>query len=161
MTWVWFIFYVIVAISGRILATRFSVRGGGINYLVSGSVTMIACIGYPTVLDLFRDWIHIPWIDFFWSWVIGFLCSIPLLLTTRYEKRENGKIYLQRNWSFLIVLVILMFVKFVFREYFHNLDYITITLIAGIFGLGYLGPFRLGCYFKFRQANKKQASKTS
>ncbi|MGZ4122667.1 MAG: CcdC family protein [Tumebacillaceae bacterium] len=93
--------------------------------------------------------------------VIGVLFSIPLILTTHYEVREDGLIYAKQNKGFIFALVGLVIVRLALREYITFVDQGTLAILFYLLGVSYLTVWRVVSFIKFRKVyNEHQAGKS-
>lgn len=95
-----------------------------------------------------------------WEWIcaviFGFLLSIPLIWTTNYEIRSDQHIYAVRNKSFIITFLIVFIVRFLFRDYLKWLGPETEVALFMTVALGYILPWRIISFIKFRQLYKNR-----
>jgi membrane protein CcdC involved in cytochrome C biogenesis len=82
---------------------------------------------------------------------LGLLFSIPMVMTTNYEVREDNQIYAKKSTAFIFALVGLVIVRLALREYFSTIDQVTLSLLSLILALGYVGVWRITSYIKFRK----------
>jgi membrane protein CcdC involved in cytochrome C biogenesis len=82
---------------------------------------------------------------------LGLLFSIPMVMTTNYEVREDNLIYAKKSIAFIFALVGLVIVRLALREYFSTIDPITLSFLSLILAIGYLGVWRITSYIKFRK----------
>lgn len=95
-----------------------------------------------------------------WEWIcaaiFGFLLSIPLIWTTNYELRSDQHIYAVRNKSFIITFLIVFIVRFLLRDYLTWLGPETEVALFMTVVLGYILPWRIISFIKFRQLYKNR-----
>jgi len=95
---------------------------------------------------------HFP----FWWGLIAFVAgalflATPLIWTSRFEA-VNGKIYLKRSFSFIVILIALLSVRLLLHSYVEQ--YISIPQTAGLFftlAFGMILPWRIGMYLRYRR----------
>ncbi|MFC9598960.1 CcdC protein domain-containing protein [Peribacillus butanolivorans] len=95
-----------------------------------------------------------------WEWVcagiFGFLLSIPLIWTTNYELRSDQHIYAVRSKSFIITFLIVLIFRFLLRDYLKWLGPETEASLFMTVALGYILPWRIISFIKFRQLYKSR-----
>lgn len=95
-----------------------------------------------------------------WEWIcaaiFGFLLSIPLIWTTHYELRFDQHIYAIRNKSFIITFLIVLIIRFLLRDYLKWLGPETEAALFMTVALGYILPWRIISFIKFRQLYKSR-----
>ncbi|MFD2446989.1 CcdC protein domain-containing protein [Bacillus sp. CGMCC 1.16607] len=82
--------------------------------------------------------------------LLGCILSIPLVLTTAYERRENGKIYVKKSLAFVILFVLIFAVRWTIRGII-DMDSDSRMLLFFIAACGYLIPWKISSYYKFRK----------
>ncbi|SDW19250.1 CcdC family protein [Paenibacillus sp. CF384] len=80
----------------------------------------------------------------------GLVLSIPLILTTNYEVREDGQIYAKKSTGFMISFVGLVLLRLVALDYLSDLDPNELSGIFILVAVGYVIPWRIASYIKFR-----------
>lgn len=92
---------------------------------------------------------------FLWEWgvalAIGAVLSIPLIWTTNYEIREDQHIYAKRNMGFIIAFVVVALIRFLLKDYMSMIDADTKTALFIVVAVGYVVPWRVVSYMKFRE----------
>jgi membrane protein CcdC involved in cytochrome C biogenesis len=90
-----------------------------------------------------------------WEWVaalaIGMLLSVPLIWTTRYEMREDHLIYTKKNIGFAVAFVAVLAIRFALKNSLSMIDPQTKAALFMTLVFGYLVPWRVVSYFKFRR----------
>jgi membrane protein CcdC involved in cytochrome C biogenesis len=89
--------------------------------------------------------------EVFIAFALGLLFSIPMVMTTNYEVREDKQIYAKKSTAFIFAFVGLVIVRLALREYFTTIDPITLSLLSLILALGYVSVWRIMSYIKFRK----------
>ena len=82
--------------------------------------------------------------------LIGVLFTVPLIVLTNYEQREDGNIY-TKKCRFLITFIALIILRYGSRRYIVDLDQQTIGLLFYVVAVSYIIPWRIACYIKFRK----------
>lgn len=90
-----------------------------------------------------------------WEWcsalAFGVLLSIPFIWTTNYERRADQKIYAVKNKSFIIAFLAVLAVRFLLRDYLNALDAATQSALFITVAIGYILPWRMVSFIKFRK----------
>ena len=81
---------------------------------------------------------------------IGLLLSIPLIILSGYEVREDGQIYAKKYCFYCYILVIVL-LRAYFRRHLQGLDPKSIGILFYTLAVCYIVPWRIGCYIKFRK----------
>lgn len=89
--------------------------------------------------------------------LIGVLLSVPLMLTTNYEIRQDGQIYAQKNKTFFIALLAVLLIRIVLRQFFSGMNPANTALLFYTVGLSYVVPWRIVSIVKFRMVKQSQA----
>jgi len=87
---------------------------------------------------------------------IGIVLSIPLMLTTNYEIREDGQLYAQKNKSFFIALLAVLLIRVVLRQYFSGMEPMSVATLFYVVAIAYILPWRIVSFVKFRIAKESQ-----
>jgi membrane protein CcdC involved in cytochrome C biogenesis len=82
--------------------------------------------------------------------VLGFLFSLPLILTTDYERREDGMIYAKKSVKFIILFLVLFALRWTVRGIL-DMDSDSRMKLFFITACSYLIPWKLASFYKFRQ----------
>lgn len=88
--------------------------------------------------------------------VIGILLAIPLVMTTNYEVRQDGKIYAQKNKGFFIALIAVVAIRFLLRQFIGGIDPASLSLLFFTVAITYVVPWRIVSFIKFRQVKLSQ-----
>jgi membrane protein CcdC involved in cytochrome C biogenesis len=76
--------------------------------------------------------------------------SIPLILTTGYERREDGRIYAKKSLSFIILFLLLFAIRWTFRGII-DMDSDSRMKLFFITACAYLIPWKVLSFYKFRK----------
>lgn len=82
----------------------------------------------------------------------GGLLSIPMIITTQYEVREDGLIYPKQSKAFLFAIVGVVLVRLLAREYITGLDQLTLAALFYVMAVTYVLLWRITSFMKFRRA---------
>jgi membrane protein CcdC involved in cytochrome C biogenesis len=121
------------------------IKGNGVRLLVPILLLIpsISLILNPKVHAVAGEWLAAAG--------VGCLLSIPLIWTTNYERREDQHIYAVKNIGFIISFVAVLVVRFILRGYLSALDQETTTALFLTVALGYIVPWRIVSFLKFRK----------
>jgi membrane protein CcdC involved in cytochrome C biogenesis len=105
----------------------------------------------PGVSFLFSQPVEVaPWE--WWAAVgVGVALSLPLIWTTNYERREDKQIYAVRNKGFFISFIAIVAFRLLLRDYLVTLDEQATTMLVLTMAIGYLIPWRIVSFLKFRK----------
>jgi membrane protein CcdC involved in cytochrome C biogenesis len=87
---------------------------------------------------------------------IGILLAVPLVLTTNYEVRQDGKIYAQKNKGFFIALIAVVAIRFLLRQFIGGMDPASLGLLFFTVAISYVVPWRIVSFIKFRKVKLSQ-----
>jgi membrane protein CcdC involved in cytochrome C biogenesis len=141
---------IVIAVAGLILWRRTRnmyrpVKGNGIRILIP------ALFLIPGIMMILNPQVH----AYAWEWIsalaLGLLLSIPLIWTTGYEIREDQNIYIKKNVSFIFAFVAVLALRFLLRNYLSMIDQQTKTALFMLVATGYIVPWRIVSYIKFRK----------
>lgn len=82
--------------------------------------------------------------------LLGCILSIPLILTTGYERREDRMIYVKKSLAFVILFVLIFAIRWTIRGII-DMDSDSRMLLFFIAACGYLIPWKISSYYKFRK----------
>ncbi|MBG9836666.1 MULTISPECIES: CcdC family protein [Bacillus cereus group] len=91
---------------------------------------------------------------------IGILFSVPLIVLTNYERRDDGNIYTKKSAAFLITFIALIILRYGSRQYIIDLDQQTIGLLFYVVAVSYIIPWRIASYIKFRKVWRRNSNQT-
>jgi membrane protein CcdC involved in cytochrome C biogenesis len=148
-------FYTIVILIAALVLWRRTramyhpIKGNGIRLILPVLYLMPLCF-----LVIANPKVHLAG----WAWgcafAFGFLLSIPLILTTNYELRSDHKIYAVKNNNFILLFLLVFIVRFILRDYFKWLGPDTEGALFVTVAFGYILPWRIVSYLKFRKLSK-------
>jgi membrane protein CcdC involved in cytochrome C biogenesis len=92
------------------------------------------------------------------AFAFGLLLSVPLIWTTNYELRSDQHIYAVKNISFIIAFLVILIIRFLFRDYLKWLGPETVGALFITIALGYILPWRIISFLKFRKLYKSQVN---
>ncbi|CAG9610138.1 CcdC protein domain-containing protein [Pseudoneobacillus rhizosphaerae] len=82
--------------------------------------------------------------------LFGFLLSIPLILTTGYERREDGSIYVKKSLAFIFLFLTLFAIRWTLRGII-DMDSDSRMKLFFITACAYLIPWKVLSFYKFRK----------
>lgn len=88
--------------------------------------------------------------------LIGVFLAVPLILTTNYEIRKDGQIYAQRNTAFFIVLLAVLAIRIVLRQFFSEMDSASLAVLFFSVAFCYVALWRISSFVKFRKVKQVQ-----
>ena len=91
---------------------------------------------------------------------IGVLFSMPLIVLTNYERRDDGNIYTKKSAVFLITFIALVVLRYGSRQFIVDLDQQTVGLLFYVVAVSYIIPWRIACYIKFRKVWRENSNHT-
>ena len=124
-------------------------KGNGLRLLVPIPILLIG--GTIAILQIkghINIWYELAGLAF------GILLSIPLIYTTNYEIRDDNNIYAVRNKAFFVSIVVLIVIRLLLRDYLATFGVQTEMLIFLAIGFGYVIPWRVASYTKFRKVKQ-------
>lgn len=150
-------FYILViAIAALVLWRRTRamyppIKGNGIRLLLPVLFVLL-----PSIPIILNPKAHAE----VWEWIaalaLGVLLAIPLIRTTNNERRSDQHIYAVRNRRFIIAFLIVFAIRFLLRDHLHWLGPETEAALFITVTIGYILPWRIASYMKFRQLYKQQ-----
>jgi membrane protein CcdC involved in cytochrome C biogenesis len=97
---------------------------------------------------------------YLWEWVaalgLGALLSIPLIWTTNYELREDRHIYAKKNTGFIVAFIAIVMIRLFMRDYMGNVEQETQMALFMVVAVGYIVPWRIVSYKKFRELHRQR-----
>lgn len=105
----------------------------------------------PSLFLILNPKAHAPAWEWSTAMAIGLLLSLPLIFTTNYERREDQQIYAVKNIGFFISFIGVLAIRFLLRDYLSGMDPETMAALIMTVLLGYVIPWRIVSYLKFRK----------
>ncbi|GIP39282.1 cobalamin biosynthesis protein CbiX [Paenibacillus sp. J31TS4] len=121
------------------------IRGNGIRILIP----MLFML--PGMSLIFNPDVSEPVWEFWIAFGIGMVFSIPLIWTTSYEVREDNRIYAKKNWGFVVAFVGILLIRLILRQELTNIDPMGKMALFMMVAFGYIIPWRIVSYIKFRR----------
>ncbi|MCH5585363.1 cytochrome c biogenesis protein CcdC [Shimazuella sp. AN120528] len=122
------------------------IKGNGIGILIPIPIFLLMCfLAVSQQKGAFHVWYELAGIIF------GFAMSIPLILATNYEIREEGQIFAVRNKVFIYTFIAIIIIRILLHQYLQMLGTQTEMMILLAVASGYLIPWRVASYLKFRK----------
>ncbi|MFF2480921.1 CcdC family protein [Paenibacillus sp. NPDC058071] len=154
------LYVMIAAIAALILWRRTRsmyrpIRGNGIRLLIP-MVFML-----PGTMLLFNPDVNVPGWAYGAALGVGVVFSIPLIWTTDYEVREDKQIYAKKNMGFFVAFIGVVAVRFALRQELSSLDPQSSAALFMTVAFGYIIPWRIVSYIKFRRIAKQSSTKMS
>ncbi|NHM31994.1 CcdC protein domain-containing protein [Neobacillus terrae] len=154
-----FSFYPIVILIAALVLWRRTramyrpIKGNGVKLLLPILYLLIPCV--PIILNP-KVQAH-SW-ELIMAFAFGLLLSVPLIWTTNYELRSDQHIYAVKNMSFIIAFLVILIIRFLFRDYLKWLGPETVGALFVTIALGYISPWRIVSFLKFRKLYKSQVN---
>ena len=129
------------------------ITGNGVKLLLPILYLLIPCV--PIILNpkvQAQSW------ELVMAFALGLLLSVPLIWTTNYEIRSDQHIYAVKNMSFIIAFLVILIIRFLFRDYLKWLGPETVGALFVTIALGYILPWRILSFLKFRKLYKSQVN---
>jgi membrane protein CcdC involved in cytochrome C biogenesis len=146
---------VVLIIWRRVRSMQRPIKGQGLRMLIPLLFLL------PGLLMFLNPHIHAA----AWEWlaaiIVGVALSVPLIWTTNYEIRQDGQIYPQKNMGFITALISVIAIRFLLREYLAVIDPETQAALFMIVAIGYLIPWRVTSFMKFRTLYTQQKTALS
>lgn len=152
-------FYLIVILIAALVLWRRTramyrpIKGNGVRLLLPILYLLIPCVPIilnPKVQALSWEWVM--------AFAFGLLLSVPLIWTTNYELRSDQHIYAVKNRSFIIAFLVILIIRFLFRDYLKWLGPETVGALFVTIALGYILPWRIVSFLKFRKLYSSQVN---
>ncbi|WP_409341361.1 CcdC family protein [Paenibacillus sp. MBLB4367] len=142
-------FYMVILIFGLVLwrrtrAMRVPIKGSGIRIFLP---LLFMSFGF---LQLSNPDIHVTVAEAAVTVALGLLLSVPMILTTNYELREDGNIYAKRSKAFVAALAGLLIIRLGLRSYIGGIDQSTLIFLFFLLAVCYLVPWRVASFVKYR-----------
>ncbi|WP_028402193.1 CcdC protein domain-containing protein [Ectobacillus panaciterrae] len=149
-------YLIVIAIAALVLWRRTRamyrpIKGNGVRLLLP-----ILYVLLPSIPIILNPKAHAASWEWICALIFGFLLSIPLIWTTNYELRSDQHIYATKNRSFIIVFVIIFIIRFLLRDYLKWLGTETEAALFVTVALGYILPWRIVSFLKFRRIYKNR-----
>jgi membrane protein CcdC involved in cytochrome C biogenesis len=94
------------------------------------------------------------------AFLLGIVLSVPMVMTTNYEIREDNQVYARKSTAFIYALVGLIVIRFVLRDYFSSMNPMVLSLLSTILAFGYVGVWRVVSFIKFRRVLRQRESRS-
>lgn len=128
------------------------IKGGGFRLLLPLVFMLIGMMGFM------NPQLHLTVKEVLLSLLFGFILSIPMILTTNYEVREDGEIYTRRSKAFIAAIVGLLSIRLGLRSYLQGLDPAELGMLFYLIAVAYVVPWRIASYVKFRKLLEHRGS---
>lgn len=128
-------------------------------------VSVMKIIAPPLFMSTGFAMFHFPetitplWYDLI-AFLVGFVFSIPLILTSRFEI-VGQDVYLKRSKAFFGILLVLLIIRFAVKIWVG--DSFTAMQSGGLFfvlAYGMIVPWRIAMFVMYRQLLKKRTIRT-
>jgi len=121
------------------------IRGNGVRMLIP----LLFLV--PGISLLMQPNVDEPAWAFGAAFAVGLALSIPLIWTTDYEVRADNQIYAKKNWGFIVAFIGILIVRLALRQQLSNIDPQGVMALFMTVAFGYLIPWRIVSFIKFRR----------
>ncbi|KRE56792.1 CcdC protein domain-containing protein [Paenibacillus sp. Soil750] len=128
--------------------------------LKKSGITLLLPILYisTSLMQLFDPSLHIHEGQVIIALLIGIIVSIPLIVTTNFEVRDNGNTYIKRNKTVFVLLIVIFALRFLAIATINSIDPSTLSFMCNLMTFGYIATWRIISFIKFRGVSSpKQA----
>ncbi|MEK8131189.1 cytochrome c biogenesis protein CcdC [Paenibacillus filicis] len=129
----------------RLKAASRPIRGKGYRMLIP---LPFMCLGF---MQLLQPQLQLSVKEVVLSLLCGFVLSIPMIMTTNYERREDGLVYPRKSKAFFIALVALIGLRLGLRSYLSELDPLELGMLFFLIAVAYVVPWRVASFIKYRK----------
>jgi membrane protein CcdC involved in cytochrome C biogenesis len=105
----------------------------------------------PALAVVIQPSVHMTSIEIVVSVIFGIILSVPLIYTTGYEVREDGKIYAKKSIGFVIALICVFIIRRLVTNLLPHIDVLTLNALSIISLFVYIGLWRIISYSKFKK----------
>ncbi|RFB12747.1 DUF1453 family protein [Bacillus sp. HNG] len=112
----------------------------------------------PAFSVVIQPSVHMTTIEIIFSVIFGIILSIPLIYTTGYEIREDGKIYAKKSIGFVIALIIVFVSRRLSDSFLPGIDALTLNALSIISLFVYVGLWRIISFMKFKKVYNSQVA---
>jgi membrane protein CcdC involved in cytochrome C biogenesis len=105
----------------------------------------------PALSVVIQPSVHMTSIEIVVSVIFGIILSVPLIYTTGYEIREDGKIYAKKSIGFVIALICVFIIRRLVNNFLPHIDALTLNALSIISLFVYIGLWRIISYTKFKK----------
>ena len=112
----------------------------------------------PAFSMVLQPSVHMTSVEIVFSVAIGIILSVPLIYTTSYEVREDGKIYAKKSIGFVIALIAVFIIRRFVNTFLPDVDVLTLNALSIITLFVYVGLWRIISYTKFKKVYNTHAA---
>ncbi|REK75563.1 CcdC protein domain-containing protein [Paenibacillus paeoniae] len=118
---------------------------------IKSGVSLLLPILYvsTSLFQLLDPKLHVVNSHYIYAFGIGIVLSIPLIMTTNFEKR-SGEIFIQRNKTLFIILISFFVIRLIFHGHFLSNDVDTSNFLMNMVMLSYITVWRMASYRKYK-----------
>lgn len=128
--------------------------------LKKSGITLLLPILYisTSLMQLFDPSLHIHERQVVIALLIGIILSIPLIMKTNFEVRDNGSTFIKRNKTVFVLLIVIFVLRFLAIATINSIDPSTLSFMCNLMTFGYIATWRIISFIKFRGVSSpKQA----
>ncbi|TXK81482.1 CcdC protein domain-containing protein [Paenibacillus sp. N3.4] len=135
-----------------VLILRGQLRGMQTPIKKSGIPLLLPILYISTsLLQLMDPNLRVQGQQVFLALFIGLVISIPLILTTNFEVRNNGSAFIKRNKVVFMILITVFALRFIFVSLVPTSDSSTLAFLCNLVTLSYIVIWRSVSFMKFRR----------
>ncbi|MBP1964583.1 CcdC protein domain-containing protein [Paenibacillus aceris] len=133
-------------------------RSGMYKPLKKSGITLLLPILYisTSFMQLFDPSLHIGEEQVIIALLIGMMVSIPLIMTTNFEVRENGSTFIKRNKTVFVLLIVIFALRFIAIATIHSIEPGTLSFMCNLITFGYIATWRIVSFIKFRNVSSSK-----
>ena len=87
--------------------------------------------------------------------------SIPLIVTTNFEIRDNGNTFIKRNKTVFVLLIVIFALRFLAIATIKSIDPSTLSFMCNLMTFGYIATWRIISFIKFRGVSSSKQAELS
>lgn len=125
----------------------------------SGVMLLLPILYISTsLMQLFDPSLHIREEQVIIALLIGMIVSIPLIVTTNFEVRDDGNTFIKRNKTVFVLLIVIFALRFLAIATIKSIDPSTLSFMCNLMTFGYIATWRIISFIKFKGvSSSKQA----
>ncbi|NOU98867.1 CcdC protein domain-containing protein [Paenibacillus planticolens] len=126
--------------------------------LKKSGITLLLPILYisTSLTQLFDPTLHIREDQVIIALLIGMVVSIPLIITTNFEVRDNGNTFIKRNRTVFVLLIVIFALRFLAIATIKSIDPSTLSFMCNLVTFGYIATWRIVSFIKFRSVTSSK-----
>lgn len=109
-------------------------------------------------MQLFDPSLHIREEQVIMSLLVGMIISIPLIVTTNFEVRDNGDTFIKRNKTVFVLLISIFALRFIAIATIHAIEPSTLSFMCNLVTFGYIATWRITSFIKLRMVSSSKST---